>query len=518
MRKLIHLVILFTSGYSASAQSDTLENFYIYNDQIPIDRVEREHIPLNGNEVDMIPFRVDSLFGFVENNASRKWLIKPTFEQVFAVYKEGAIVKKEYGYGLVNSKNEMVIPSFYENLIKENNIYHGLIAGVIDTAMPEMYNSYIYNQYFSKTGEFLFEENAHDQRSFIGDDTLAWFRFGTTYHIWSISGKLMRSFRYNEKMRFAGIADNLLIYFEPVGDSFMYYAFNIKEELVFKLPSEWGWLQGVYKLSNDLYGLIGQDADYFFSDGKGNLKPYGVYSGYVGFFNSDLEYFKQNHFIVKNGELEMLGMINRNGETLFEFKYKYIGELQDGLRFIRDKDEETLFIDQTGAKVIDALDKWYIAGSYKYLLQVLQQPIGFYDGLCLGVDFVKLSEKKSGDLIGKHSYEMHPDSTFFYYFDQTGKRQIELNSNMKFAGNFSEGLAPVVNAEGALGFINKKGEWAIKPEYELATAGSYPLPYLVVPQFIGGYAYIKSFKGYIDKDGKPMFSGKRLEDHYDFSH
>ena len=110
------------------------------------------------------------------------------------------------------------------------------------------------------------------------------------------------------------------------------------------------------------------------------------------------------------------------------------------------------------------------------------------------------------------------DSAYYYYFNQSGKRKIILSPTMTFAGNFSEGLAPVTDAVGALGFINTQGKWSIKPEYELVVAGAYLDVYMVIPMFIGGYAYIKSFKGYIDKNGKKFFSGKRMQDHYDFSH
>jgi hypothetical protein len=75
-----------------------------------------------------------------------------------------------------------------------------------------------------------------------------------------------------------------------------------------------------------------------------------------------------------------------------------------------------------------------------------------------------------------------------------------------------------VNKDAKLGFVNKQGKWVVPPIYEIALAGAYPMPYLVVPQFIGGYAYIKAFKGYVDRNGVPYFSGKRMQDHYDFSH
>ena len=86
------------------------------------------------------------------------------------------------------------------------------------------------------------------------------------------------------------------------------------------------------------------------------------------------------------------------------------------------------------------------------------------------------------------------------------------------AGNFSEGLAPVIGRSRGLGFIDKTGKLVIPCTYEAAVGGAYPFPYVILPEFKGGFAYIKAFKGYIDNKGREYFSGKRVEDHYDFSH
>jgi hypothetical protein len=49
-------------------------------------------------------------------------------------------------------------------------------------------------------------------------------------------------------------------------------------------------------------------------------------------------------------------------------------------------------------------------------------------------------------------------------------------------------------------------------------AGGYPIAYLVVPEFVNGFAYMQSYKGYIDKNGKKYYAGKRMKDHFNFSH
>lgn len=109
----------------ANAQTDTISRFYQYNTEVVFDRIEREHIPLDGKKVEMIPFRKDNLFGFVAKENPDNWLIKPEFDQVFAVSENGAIVKKGQGYGLVNASGNWIISPYYENLIPELELYHG---------------------------------------------------------------------------------------------------------------------------------------------------------------------------------------------------------------------------------------------------------------------------------------------------------------------------------------------------------------------------------------------------------
>ena len=146
---------------------------------------------------------------------------------------------------------------------------------------------------------------------------------------------------------------------------------------------------------------------------------------------------------------------------------------------------------------------------------MLCEQIGFFDGLCIGYQYCLITDTLENGEVIEFAKE---DSVQYYYYDIEGNIQLWLPCSIMLAGNFSEGLAPAVNQERKLGFINKKGEWAIPPKYELMIAGAYPFPQVVIPYFQGGYAYIKSFKGYIDKTGKEYFSGKQMKDSYNFSH
>lgn len=487
--------------------TDTFVSLYNYDShEFVVNKIEREHIPLNGDEVNMIPFRVDELFGFVDKNNPKKWLIKPQFDQVFAVYPEGAIVKKGNGYGLINIKNEWIIKPDYKNLLKEGNIYHGISLNMIDSTLPSPYNRFMYNAYFNDSGYFLFSEKAHDFKSFIGQDTLAWFRFGSTYNVRSRSGKLIKSFK---NRCFLGVYDNLLLFLE----SGKYKAYDDQDHLIFSLLAKDIFTNGIYKINDQLYGLVGTEGDYFFCDARGNPMPYGRFSRSVGFFSSYPEYFNQSYFVLQDREKDLIGVIDRTGKILIDFKYNYISSFQEGLAFC-STDKQTFIIDTTGT-IIKEVTKMISPKMIKKLSQELFQEIGFHEGLCVSKDMVLFE----GDTTkGEPKYYVDGKSFYYYYFNANGEVVCKLSPDIQFVGPFSEGLAVAVNKEKVLGFINKTGKWIITPEYEIAVAGAYPMPYLVIPKFIGGFAYIKAFKGYIDKTGKKYFSGKRMQDLYDFSH
>ena len=385
-----------------------------------------------------------------------------------------------------------------------------------DSIYPEYYRSYILNHYFDTKGNWIFEQNAHDQQSFTETDTLAWFRFGKSYTIRSQSGRIMKTFFYDKENVFVGISDNLLIFREGNKEQYYYTAYELNGKVIFRIAFDGGYLKGIHRLSENVYGL---DKEYgtSFCDSLGNRKPFKVKKflfpkNYFSYSNKN--YFDKNYFILIDEKTKRRGVVDRRGETLIGFDYKSIGEFVNGLS-LSIKGEKFLFIDEKGNAILEVKGSIFMDKTYGFSLRTLQEPIGFYDDLCIGIDYIKIPNSNPNT---KFEFYVRDDSTYFYYFDKTGKRQIELSGDIKFVGNFSEGLAPAVNLKGELGFINKKGNWAIKPAYELSVAGAYPLPYIVVPKFIGGYAYIKSFKAYIDKNGKKLFSGKRMKDRYDFSH
>lgn len=505
------LFVFFQTTEIVFGQTDTLEQYYQSERSYILPKFEREHLPLNGNAVAMIPFREDNKFGFVDRNDPDKVLIPPTYDQVFAVYPEGAIVKKGAGYGLVDIENNLLIQPYFSNLYKEGSLYHGLLETTVRN-LPEGYNKQVLNHYYDEEGRLLFEQRAHEQESFIGQDSLAWFRLGRTYYIWSRTGRLLKKIRDEPSREFIGISANLLVFGYIEFGSYRYRAFDLNDKEVFNLVTGAG-LRGVYRLSSNLYGLLGTDANYFFSDSLGNRMLFGKFSNAVGFFNSDQNYFSEEYFDVWHSEKECAGVIDRNGNEILSFTYKYLGRAVDGVRYVLDSLGKRHFLNTKGEQQASIPDHLMI--SFEHQIRTLQEPVAFYDGLCLAKSFVDFIDTLEN---GELRHAIMQDSTYFLFFDQEGEIQLELPSSISFVGHFSEGLAPALNKDKKLGFINKQGQWVIEPKYELEVAGSYPLPYLVVPEFRGGFAYIKSFKGYIDRTGKEYFSGKRLRDSYNFSH
>ena len=492
-----------------------LRQYYERDTDITIRKIEREHIPLSGDLVKMIPFRQGKRYGFVEAGHSEKWLIKPRFEQVFAVYKEGAIVKDTSGgYGLIGVSGDYLIQPYFKNLFKENDVYHGMVTGAVDTALhlPESHDGFNLHLYFALDGKLLFEEHSHQHQTFNPNESLAWFRFGQTYHIRNKKGDLVKEFPVDTTSHFVGIQDDNLLFTSASYENQFYKAYDINGQLKFKLPIN-SWSR-ITKLSDDLFGIVSTDADYYFCDAQGKQKPYASTSYAVGFFQSNQNYFKENQFVLRDGDSGFMGIINRNGAVIADFKYKNIGPEINGLRMSVDSLGHTFYLDKQGKVAFKSDDLDFFNRRIKREF-MLTQPGYFYEGLKLNYEpkiFIDTADN------GEISRYIDFDSITYYYENIEGERILELPTDIILAGHFSEGLAPALNKDKSLGFINIKGEWAIEPKYELTMAGAYPIPYVVVPEFKSGYAYIKAFKGYIDKNGKEYFGGKRMEDRYNFSH
>ncbi|MBO6515811.1 MAG: WG repeat-containing protein [Bacteroidia bacterium] len=519
--------VVFSWSINAKAQEtakdrwpvpDTFQQFYSVNYNLTIDKFEREHESLYGKSAKMIPFRSGRRFGFVKPGKPNKWLISPRFAQVYGVYKDLAIVKDtSYDYGLINKQGDYLTYPIYNNLMREGNLFRGTYYVSGDTAydLPDGYNAYMRNDFFNEKGEFLFSENVHDMQSFTNGDSLAWFRFGRTYSIRSSKGNLIKQVKNTKHRSFVAINDNKLI-FKELKDEQLYYTAETSEgKKVFSLPISFSYLQGIVQLSDNVFGLLAGEGDYLFCDAVGNLLPYGSYSWAIGFFQSYPSFFNQEYFIVVKDKRHY-GVVDRNGRVVLDFAFNRIHYPVNHEVFTEDTSGKRAFFNLKTRKWSTpyAKIKQFDLMQAVHHHRSLQRHYGFQEDYCLGYGFEITEEIENGDT----SRYIDPQRNYFMFYDRKGKTRLKLDTSIRFVGVFTEGLAPAGSHKYGLGFIDKKGKWVVPPIYELAVAGAYPMPYLVIPEFKGGYAYIKSFKGYVDRKGRPYFDGERMMDRYDFSH
>ena len=99
------------------------------------------------------------------------------------------------------------------------------------------------------------------------------------------------------------------------------------------------------------------------------------------------------------------------------------------------------------------------------------------------------------------------------YIDHSG-REVRHPFPAEHVSNFSEGLAAVRpgrifgGCSGKVGYLNRQGDWAIKPQFD--EAHDFSEGFAAVNQ--GGKCHLGGKWGYIDKDGKPGISFQ-----YDFA-
>lgn len=523
----MRLSFLFLTGLfpclQLLSQSDTMAQFYWPNNSLQIERIEREHLPLNGTVACMIPFRQDSLFGFVEKEAPHNWLLEPQFRQVFSVYQAGAVVmdQNEY-YGLINPKGEWLIEPFCDQILKESDVYHGMLFWVQDTLpdLPEMYNSGIVNYYVDEAGKYLFTEFAHDMGGFNQVDTLAWFRKGSNYRIRGKHGELLQEFKYDADKEFVGIYNNQLIFRRETSDDwnyeYTYTGYTIAGEQSFSFTCAED-LEAIIELSPGFFICSSDQLNWGFRNAEGEEYLYEYVFDEITYLYQGPDIYSMNYFpVVRPYGHDFgreMGLIDRSGKEVIPIIYRYVDEPVDGVAFRLSHESNGLgqFSDTNGQMIVN---KFLHSDDLLDIFRLLGKPVGFYDGLIPLSNYVDhVDTLENGEL----EYWVD-DQVYYYYVNSALEQVVVLDTGYIFAGLFSEGLAPVVNTKGKLGFVNKTGKLVIDPLYSLSWAGEYPVPVLVVPEFKGGFAYIKSFKGYIDRTGKAFFAGEQLQDHYDFSH
>lgn len=504
---LLLLMPQLCGGQTKHISAD-MEYLYRTSRKYPIEKFEREHVPLDGAKVPCIPFRKDELYGFVDKK-TKEWVIKPRFKQVFAVYEEGAIVNYEGRYGLVNYKDSFLIPPVFSNVLREGGLFHGVLTAVDTSIKPEYNSLYTLHVYYNTKGKYVLSARAHDEQSFGSFDTVAWFRYADTFKVYGRSGVLLKRIPYSRGKVFTGVANGNYVYREVSKDFVGFTWYDGKGKLKHRVWANASEYKTAILLNANMYALVGEEGIYFVDTNK-VYYPWAVdngmvFPGYADMYDGLLHDWLHGDGLVPVIDMKTnkQGYLNGKGEPAIPCNYTWLGAFENGrAAFLDTVTYKVGFIDKSGKVVIppvlgmDNIQQTRSTGGV----------LSFRNGLCP----VTLGKRMQR--------EDHNPTDYYGYADTTGKVVLVMPDSIIFAGEFSGRLAPVIAMSGGLGFIDTEGQLKIPLRYEAAMEGAYPFPRVVFPEFKNGYAYIKSYKGYIDSTGYEYFSGKRMQDHYDFSH
>lgn len=459
-------------------------------DQKPVfDILVSMHQPIDGNKVEMIPFRNGNLYGFVAPNKPKTLLIEPMYNVVSSVHVQGAIVDKGAGFGLVNSRNEILIPLKHGKLERDGDFFHGINYGSKEDA--NRYHHFFYNL----KGELVFSQEARNEVSF-GNNTYTWFDYQDGIIIKDKNGFAVSRFPKIKRQFCLGVHNDYTCFRTKLNDTIVYSVYQYDGDLALEIPIlNIAWYRGVVMLEEDFYMVESSPNNRMFRNKPGTVKSY----------RARLSNFELNESsIIERGTIRVgdvkrgvMGVINLKGDTIIPFEYsKIYTKINQRYLAVEKESQQMVVLNESGQKLSE-FD--HSKMDFRQQRQVLNEPVAFFAGLAIG----RIPILKGDSLAGIYS---NKDSTVYYFtfFNPKGETIIRLDPKYTFAGNFSDGLAAVADTAGNLGFINTKGEWAIEPQFKL-TVPKYGFDENDIPKFKGGFAYIKSVKGYIDKQGRHYF-------------
>lgn len=179
-------------------------------------------------------------------------------------------------------------------------------------------------------------------------------------------------------------------------------------------------------------------------------------------------------------------VINEEGEVVISCEWSVVGDFHDGLAFVMDASKNVGFIDKTGLIVIPC--QWKVVDVFSEGLAAVQDENGNYGYI-----------NKTGQLVIPYQYKdakpfqnglaiVQISDNEWTFIDKTGKRPYSIWAEVRV---FSEGLAPVKNAEGLWGYINEKGEVGLDFQW----ADAFPFSEGLAP------VSVDDKYGYINKQG-----------------
>jgi hypothetical protein len=490
---------LLCSSVLAQPETDLPSQLHVKNWDAKI--VQKGILPSTTEWEDacMIPFRADGLLGFVRPQ-TKEWVIKPRFSQGTLVGSEFAIVREELLFGVINCNDRFIIQPQHHQIYLNNGLYIGQDHRSHNDPDPKDCHSHTY---YKLDGRKLFAEFSHDFVSFVGQDTLAWFRYGPTIRIRTKTGRLAKEIIAVSPKKFIGINNNLLVFTTAEYPRKTFHGFDLDDNLVFTISNDVGNVEGIYRISANLFIIQHSESSYLFTDSTGNELPFEWDPDLETSFTYPGDFIQSTEFVVRETSTGLIGVINRDAEYIVEPRYQELREFTNGLSiFFREEVRSGSpwgLLNLKGDTVVHSIERGYQTIEKD---DRLGTPFSLYDS-CYVVEapFRHLDTASDGTISS-----FSDDLTFFKYVNAEGDVVLTLPPNYKIAGNFGNGLAVVIDFDSKMGFINKQGEVVIPLIYEARTELNLPMSVLF-PRFKNGYVFIPSQMGYIDTAGNEYFSG-----------
>lgn len=482
MKQFILSIFLFINCFCLIAQK---------NDPIVFD-VTR----FDSTKTNYIQYRVGEKYGFMDIR-TKKIVVPTIYDFVAERTNKYASVNLNDNRGVIDYNNRTKLP--FAGLIRIEEKFFVRVTDVEGKKGLEKHDYYDpdFNLLFS------FEADHHSVKSFYSN-SIAYSELNKVGRIFDLQGKTIFEFpvyiNFNGSVYrgyLANIDKDIIILtsHDTISRKHTVIRINTNKEVIpFPLDTIRGFANSsLRKLSANLFSLEKrfENGDAYSPARK---TEYYLYDSLANQLNTEPFYnpiwnFSQRMKVTN--EKGKYGFVNGSGKIVIPCKYSGNSyEFSENLAAFEDPTSMLIgFIDTNGIEIIKPKFHFF-SGEGLLMLTGFNHYIGFHEGLCLIFKSTVTVNNLTDSALRDYSLA---------YVDVNGNEKIVLNKDVRVAGDFSDGLAPVINSKGLLGFINKSGQIVISFKYKLKQERvSTALPY-----FYKGFCKIDS--GFIGKDGYEYF-------------
>ena len=235
-------------------------------------------------------------------------------------------------------------------------------------------------------------------------------------------------------------------YYDPFGNlldeenldfsNTVYTYVNIKGEECF------GYYSVVQSFSEGIAFVKGAEDNWYALDKSGNITKLDESISWI-------EGFKEGMAVFGSKTDNKVGFINRDFEIVIPAVCSSASGFSEGLAAVADPNENLIYIDKSGNTILET-DYDYYSVSYD-TMRFFKDSIDSYS-FHEGVAFLPKVRSKT--------------ATSNYYIDKSGNIVID---NI-YGSTFSQGLAPAMDENGNVGFIDKTGTFVIPAQYHSASS------------------------------------------------